>query len=206
METKLNSAYLYVLVLFVSASFKIWHSSLRKNTNTLKHWRNDKVNERIRKVITILTRKEITYFVTCCRSRTEMSEVEELISSWISAKNDSLKRVTRGFMNSIRNGLPVKDEKKVSISTGKVPECATKFRWKGFQDRNQTTTMILRCCPFLKICKVIGSYILNLPSPSMQTSMSSRPADANLCSARTIIIITIPFWIFHYKTSKVNKT
>lgn len=112
METKLNSAYLYVLVLFVSASFKIWHSSLTKNTNTLKHWRNDKVNDRIRKVITILTRKEITYFVTCCRSRTEMSEVEELISSWISAKNDSLKRVTRGFMNSIRNGLPIKNEKK----------------------------------------------------------------------------------------------
>ena len=131
--------------------------SNKKYQHTCKHWRNDKVNYRIWDVITILTQKETTYFVTCCRSRTEMSEVEELISCWISAKNDSLKRVTRGFMNSIRNGLPVKNEKKVSISTGKAPECATKFRWKRFQERNQTTTMILRCCPFLKICKVIGS-------------------------------------------------
>lgn len=169
--------------------------SNKKYQHTCKHWRNDKVNYRIWEVITILTQKETTYFVTCCRSLTEMSEVEELISCWISAKNDSLKQVTRGFMNSIRNGLPVKNEKKVSI-----PECATKFRWKKEIKLPLWYSDVVH---FLKSVKLLEA-ILDLPPPSMQTSMSSRPADANLCSARTIIII--PFWIFHYKTSKVNQT
>ena len=35
-----------------------------------------------------------------------MSVVEELISRWRSSKKDSFSRVTRGLINSTRNGLP----------------------------------------------------------------------------------------------------
>lgn len=142
--------------------------SNKKYQHTCKHWRNDKEIGSFWELITILTLiKEKTYFVTCCRSRTEMSEVEELISCWISAKNDSLKRVTRGFMNSIRNGLPVKNKKRFPYQPARrkrkdqnnFATMCHKISLKRFQGRNQITTIILRCCPFRKIWKVTGSYI-----------------------------------------------